>query len=451
MTDSTPPLKIALLGAGTVGSQVARILTEDARMLAARVGTGLELAGVFVRNPEGQRDYQLPRELYTSDAETLVDSADIVIELLGGIDPAKALIERAIANGASVITGNKALLAQCGTDLFAAAARAGTQLSFEASVGGAIPILRPLRDSLSGDRVSRVMGIVNGTTNYILDQMDTTGASFEDALAEAQHLGYAEADPTADVEGLDAAAKAAILANLAFHAPFSMETVHTEGISRITAADHEAATEAGYVIKLLAIAERIRGQDGTEGAVLRVHPTLLPRKHPLAAVHGAFNAVFVEAENAGELMFYGPGAGGAPTASAVMGDTVSIARRLVHGGPGRTRTPKRTLPALDVGEATTSYMIVLRVLDQPGVLAGIAGAVAEHGVSIESMRQVPLPEDTTVYGAVEGAPGQEGPAESLLRLTTHPARERALSSTVTAIKELDAVTDVVSVLRVEGN
>jgi homoserine dehydrogenase len=456
MTDTIPPLKIALLGAGTVGSQVARILTEDARMLAARVGAELELAGVFVRNPEGARDYQLPRELYTSDAESLVDSADIVIELLGGIEPAKTLIERAIANGSAVITGNKALLAQSGSQLFAAAAKAGTQLSFEASVGGAIPILRPLRDSLSGDRVNRVMGIVNGTTNYILDQMDTTGASFDDALAEAQRLGYAEADPTADVEGLDAAAKAAILANLAFHASFSMDKVHAEGITRITAADNEAAAEAGYVIKLLAIAERIRSEAGVDGAVLRVHPTLLPREHPLAAVRGAYNAVFVEADNAGELMFYGPGAGGAPTASAVMGDTVSIARRLVRGGPGRTRTPKRALAALDVGEATTSYMIVLRVADRPGVLAAIATVVAEHGVSIEAMRQVPLPEDSAVYEVhaaegVPGSPGAQGPAESLLRITTHRARERALASTVTAIKELDAVTDVVSVLRVEGN
>ncbi|QCU78426.1 homoserine dehydrogenase [Citricoccus sp. SGAir0253] len=453
MTDTPQSLKVALLGAGNVGSQVARILTEDAAMLEARIGARLELVGVFVRNPDAPRDYQLPRELYTADAAQLVDRADIVIELLGGIEPAKTLIERAIANGSAVVTGNKALLAQSGSELFRAAADAGTQLSFEASVGGAIPILRPLRDSLSGDRVTRVMGIANGTTNYILDQMDTTGAAFADALAEAQRLGYAEADPTADVEGHDAAAKAAILANLAFHAPFSLDQVHCEGITSITAADNEAAAEAGHVIKLLAIAERIRTEDGTDGAVLRVHPTLLPREHPLAAVHGAYNAVFVEAENAGHLMFYGPGAGGAPTASAVMGDTVSIARRLVRGGAGRTHTPKAVLPALEVGEATTSYMIVLRVADQPGVLAAIATVVAEHGVSIEAMRQVPLAEDDAVYDAHEGTgvPASHEPAESLLRIITHRARERALASTVTAIKELDVVTDVVSVLRVEGN
>ncbi|WP_313817296.1 homoserine dehydrogenase [Citricoccus sp.] len=445
-----PALKIALLGAGTVGSQVARILTEDAEMLAARVGTRLELAGVFVRNPDGRRDYQLPRELYTTDAEALVDSADIVLELMGGIEPAKSLIERAIGNGSAVVTGNKALLAQSGSELFAAAAEAGTQLSFEASVAGAIPILRPLRDSLAGDTVTRVMGIANGTTNYILDQMDTTGAAFDDALAEAQELGYAEADPTADIEGHDAAAKAAILANLAFHAPFRIDEVYCEGITRITAADNEAASEAGYVIKLLAIAERITAGDGTAGAVLRVHPTLLPREHPLAAVRGAFNAVFVEAQNAGELMFYGPGAGGAPTASAVMGDTVSIARRLVRGGAGRTHTPRSVVPALPVGEARTSYMVVIRVADRPGVLAAIASAVAEHGVSIVSMRQVPLAEDDLVVEESDEAYTDEAP-ESVLRIITHEAKEQNLAATVATIKELDVVTEVVSVLRVEGN
>ena len=444
MTITHEPLKIALLGAGNVGSQVARILTEDAEMLQARVGARLELIGVFVRRTDAEREYRLPAELYTTDAEALVDQADIVIELLGGIEPAKSLIQRAISRGVAVVTGNKALLAQHGSELYRAAADAGTQLSFEASVAGAIPILRPLRDSLAGDRVTRIMGIANGTTNYILDQMDTTGATFDDALAEAQRLGYAEADPTADVEGRDAAAKAAILANLAFHAPFTLDQVHCEGITSITAEDNEAAAEAGYVIKLLAIVERITtaGEgEGTQGAVLRVHPTLLSRQHPLAAVHGAFNAVFVEAENAGELMFYGPGAGGAPTASAVMGDTVSIARRLVRGGPGRTHTPQATLPALPVGDATTSYLVVLEVKDQPGVLAQAAGVFAQHGVSIEAMRQVPLPEGHSGHAE----------AESSLRFITHRALERDLEQTVADLTALDVVTDVISVLRVEGN
>src|SRR5690625_5245326 len=267
---------------------------------------------------------------------------------MGGVEPAREIILRAIYQGYNVVTGNKALLATHGNELYEAAAQAGVQLSFEAAVAGAIPILRPLRDSLSGDRVTRIMGIVNGTTNYILDQMDTTGASFNDALAEAQRLGYAEADPTADVGGEDAAAKAAILAHLAFHAPFTLDQVYTEGISEISDLDHKAAADAGYVIKLLAIVEEL---DEPAGVVLRVHPTLLPREHPLAAVRGAYNAVFVEAENAGELMFYGPGAGGAATASAVMGDVTSIAKRKLRGGPGRTHTARRERSSLDIGEA----------------------------------------------------------------------------------------------------
>src|SRR6478735_5023459 len=274
-------LKVALLGCGNVGAQVARILIDDAGTLAPRTGARLELAGIAVRNLDAEREVDLPRELFTTDGETLVKDADLVIELMGGIEPARSLILSAIQNGASVVTGNKALLAADGPTLYEEADRAGVELSYEAAVAGAIPILRPIRDSLSGDRITRVLGIVNGTTNFILDQMDSTGAQFADALAEAQRLGYAEADPTADVEGHDAAAK-----------------------------------EAGFVIKLLAIAEKIGNGDGSEGVSVRVHPTLLPREHPLAAVRGAFNAVFVEAENAGELMFYGQGAGGTPTASA---------------------------------------------------------------------------------------------------------------------------------------
>src|SRR5699024_9981838 len=275
-------------------------------------------------------------------------------------------------------------------------ANAGVQLSFEASVAGAIPILRPLRDSLSGDKVTRIMGIVNGTTNYILDQMDSTGTSFNDALAEAQRLGYADADPTAERDGEDAAAKAAILAHLAFHAPFSLDQVYTEVITEVTDLDHKAAAAAGYIIKLLAIAEEL---DDPAGVVLRVHPTLLPRDHPLASVRDAYNAVFVEAENASELMFYGPGAGGAPTASAVMGDVMSIAKRKLRGGPGRTHTARRDLQPLDVGEATTRYMVVVRAADESGVLAKVAGTFADNEVSIKSMNQTSdeatTEEDTT--------------------------------------------------------
>ena len=425
-------LKVALLGCGNVGAQVARILTDDAAVLADRAGAKLELAGIAVRNTAATRDVVLPADLFTTDAEALVDGADIVIELLGGLEPAGALIRRALSRGASVVTGNKALLAAQGAELNALAFESGAQLRYEAAVAGAIPILRPISDSLSGDRITKVMGIVNGTTNFILDAMDTTGAAFEDVLGQAQDLGYAEADPTADVEGHDAAAKAAILASLAFHTDFAYADVHCEGLTKITAADVAAAKDAGMVIKLLAIAER-----GAKGIGVRVHPTLLRRTHPLAAVHGAFNAVFVEAENAGELMFYGAGAGGAPTASAVLGDTVAVARRVVSGGPLPAIAAQQKVQVMDLADIATSYWIGLRVTDEPGVLAAIAAIFAQHGVSIETLRQTVKPE------------GNGGVAD--LRIVTHRSTESALAATVAAVSALAAVQEVTSVLRVEGN
>ncbi|HET7782177.1 MULTISPECIES: homoserine dehydrogenase [Pseudarthrobacter] len=435
-------LKVALLGCGNVGAQVARILIEDADTLAARTGAKLQLSGIAVRNVNAPRDVDLPQELFTTDAETLVKDADLVIELMGGIEPARTLILSALRNGACVVTGNKALVAQDGPTLHEEADKAGVQLSYEAAVAGAIPILRPIRDSLAGDRITRVLGIVNGTTNFILDQMDSTGAQFADALAEAQRLGYAEADPTADVEGHDAAAKAAILASLSFHTRFALENVHCEGITSVTAADIAAAKDAGFVIKLLAIAEKLPAAgtdaDGGEGVSVRVHPTLLPREHPLAAVRGAFNAVFIEAENAGELMFYGQGAGGTPTASAVLGDLVSAARSLVLGGPGRTETTTGQVSALPIDAAVTSYYIGLDVADQPGVLARIAQLFAEHGVSIEIMRQ-------TIHRDAES-----NVESAELRIVTHRASEAALAATVEAVKGLDVINSVTSVLRVEG-
>ena len=434
-------LKVALLGCGNVGAQVARILIEDADTLAARAGAKLQLSGIAVRNVTAKRDVDLPQDLFTTDADTLVKDADLVIELMGGIEPARTLILSALRNGACVVTGNKALVAQDGPTLHEEADKAGVQLSYEAAVAGAIPILRPIRDSLAGDRITRVLGIVNGTTNFILDQMDTTGAQFADALAEAQRLGYAEADPTADVEGHDAAAKAAILASLSFHTRFALENVHCEGITSVTAADIAAAKDAGFVIKLLAIAEKLKVADtetGGEGVSVRVHPTLLPREHPLAAVHGAFNAVFIEAENAGELMFYGQGAGGTPTASAVLGDLVSAARSLVLGGPGRTETTTGQVAALPIDAAVTSYYIGLDVADQPGVLARIAQLFAEHGVSIEIMRQ-------TIHRDAES-----NVESAELRIVTHRASEAALAATVQAVKGLDVINSLTSVLRVEG-
>ncbi len=428
-------LKVALLGAGNVGSQVARILLDDADTLAARTGARLELVGIAVRNVDAPREYAAPQALYTTDASALVRSADIVIELMGGIEPARTLILEAIEHGATVVTGNKALLAVDGPTLYEKADAAGVQLSYEAAVAGAIPILRPITDSLAGDKITRVMGIVNGTTNFILDAMDSTGAEFADALAEATRLGYAEADPTADIEGHDAAAKGAILASLAFHTRVALEDVNCQGITAVTAGDISSAKDAGYVIKLLAIAQKLDG-----GVSVRVHPTLIPREHPLGAVRGAFNAVFVEAESAGELMFYGRGAGGSPTASAVMGDVVSAARRLVLGGPGRTDSTIEVLPVLPIDAVTTRYYIGMDAADQPGVLSKISALFAENGVSIETMRQ-------TVHrdGNENG-----GPATAELRIVTHRASEAALAATVEAIKGLDIINSVTSVLRVEG-
>ena len=422
-------IKVALLGAGNVGSQAARILVEDNAVLEKRIGAPVELIGIAVRDTNASRHWNADPSLYTTDAESLIDAADVVIELTGGIEPARTRILRALKAGKSVVSGNKALLAKHGVELQAAADESGAQLSYEAAVAGAIPILRPLRDSLAGDRVTRGLGIMNGTTNYILDQMDTTGASFADALAEAQKLGYAEADPTADVEGHDAASKAAIVASLAFHSDFTIDDVHTEGITSITADDVAAADADGYVIKLLAICER----EGENGANIRVNPTLIPRQHPLAGVHGAFNAVFVEAENAGELMFYGPGAGGAPTASAVLGDFVSLARRLVLGGPGVPETSHAQLHATSLDNVISRYSVGVLVEDRLGVLANITRILAEHGISVDSLRQ---------------STPKEGAAQ--IRMVTHSAKDSDLRRAIAVIDALDTVREVNSVIRVES-
>ncbi len=325
------PLRVALLGAGSVGSQVARLILENKEELAARVGAELQLAGVLVRDKRAARGFGIPQELITTEADQLILGADIVIEVMGGIEPARTYILAALNSGSDVITANKALLATHGTELFDVAEQVGAQLYFEAAVAGAIPIIRPLRESLAGDKVKRIMGIVNGSTNFILDRMDSTGATLEDAMAEATKLGYLEADPILDVEGYDAAQKAAILASLAFHTEVPLEKVYREGITKVTQAQMAAAKRDGYVIKLLAICEKIPAdsENPEEGISVRVYPALVPLEHPLASVRGAFNAVFVEAEAAGSLMFYGAGAGGIQTASAVMGDLVSAAKRHV--------------------------------------------------------------------------------------------------------------------------
>lgn len=430
----TRNVRVAILGGGSVGSQVAALLLEHGEEFAARVGARLELVGVAVRDVAAKRDTDIPKHLLTTDAETLILGADIVVELMGGIEPARSLMLKALESGADVVTANKAVLASHGPELFALAEQVGAQLHYEAAVGGAIPIIRPLRDSLAGDRISRILGIVNGTTNYILDRMDTTGESFDEALAEATRLGYAEADPTADVEGFDAAAKAAILAGLAFHTVVPLEAVHREGMTAVTGEQVIAARKAGYVVKLLAICERLRdATTGVEGVSARVHPALVPLDHPLAAVHGANNAVFVEAEAAGSLMFYGAGAGGIQTASAVLGDLVSAARRHVVGGPGLAESTKAELPVLPVSNAITRYQVSLTVQDRPGVLAAIAGIFSDHGVSVETLAQ---------------SPGEAATAS--LVIVTHEALESALAATVAQLRSSEAVSSVVSVLRVEG-
>jgi len=331
MTGNQAPVRVALLGAGVVGSQVVRLLTQQRHDLASRIGAPLELVGVAVRRPH--RHPEVPADLLTTDAAALVarDDVDVVVEVMGGIEPTRGLLLAALRRGASVVTANKALLAEDGPALYEAADAAGADLYFEAAVAGAIPLIRPLRESLAGDRISRIMGIVNGTTNFILSAMTETGESYDYALKEATRLGYAEADPTADVDGFDAAAKAAILASIGFHTRVPVADVHREGIAGVSAADIQAAREIGCVIKLLAICERVQGAAG-EAVSARVHPVMLPTSHPLAAVDGAYNAVYVQAEAAGRLMFYGPGAGGAPTASAVLGDLVAVARNRVAGG-----------------------------------------------------------------------------------------------------------------------
>jgi homoserine dehydrogenase len=426
-------VRVGLIGCGTVGTETARLLLTHTDDLAARVGVPVELVGIAERSLDDERDPAIPRELITTDWQELAARSDIIIELIGGVEPARTMILGAMAAGASVVTANKELLGKHGPTLYAAAEAAGVDLYFEAAVGGAIPLIRPVRESLAGDRITRILGIVNGTTNYVLDQMATTGEDFALAVKQAQAHGYAEADPTADVEGFDAAAKAAILASLAFHTRVSTADVHREGITSITADDVAWAAETGHVIKLLAVVERTTDDAGAEGIVARVHPALVPLAHPLAGVRGVFNAVFVEAEAAGPLMFYGQGAGGVPTASAVTGDVVTIARHLVHGGRGPLESRYADLPVLGIADAITRYQVRLRVADRPGVLAQVAQAFATNGVSIEAVRQ----------SATRGSNAD-------LLVVTHAAREAALAATVATLGGLGVVEAVLSVLRVEG-
>ncbi len=429
----TPVVRVGVLGAGVVGSQVVRLLVEQAAELTARVGAQLELAAVAVRRPERHPD--IPAALVTTDAARVVADPDIdvVVEVIGGIEPTKDLLLTALGRGAGVVTANKALLAEHGPQLYRAADAAGADLYFEAAVAGAIPLIRPLRESLAGDRIVRIMGIVNGTTNFILSNMVDTGMGYHEALGEATRLGYAEADPSADVDGFDAAAKAAIMASIGFHTRVGAPDVYREGIANVSAADIAAAREIGCTVKLLAICERVPGPDGADAVSARVHPVMLPTTHPLASVDGAYNAVYVEAEAAGRLMFYGPGAGGAPTASAVLGDLVAVARNKVAGGRGPRESSYAALPILPMGDVLAKYHISLEVDDKAGVLAAVATAFSDAEVSISTVRQEGRGDDARLV------------------VVTHSAPDAALSATVRRLADLDSVRAVSSVMRVTGD
>ncbi len=431
-------MRVALLGCGNVGAAVARMLADHGEDIARRAGEPIEVACVAVRDLSRERWVPVPADRFTDDPMAAVRDPEVeaVVEVMGGVEPARTLILAALSLGRPVVTANKELLASHAGELFEAAVAAGADLLYEASVGGGIPLIRPLRESLAGDRILRFMGIVNGTTNYVLTRMAEDGLSRDEAVAEAQRLGYAEADPSADVDGHDAAAKAAILASIAFDVPVSAADVHREGIGAVTADDIAYATRLGYVVKLLAIGEAV--DDGVAVRVaVRVHPAMIPSDHPLASVRESFNAVYVEGERVGPLMLYGRGAGGDPTATSVVGDLIEVARDrragagpsvMHHGWMGKDERVRLT----PIEELSAQYYVLMRVADRPGVLAAIASAFARHEVSIKSV-------------------WQEGHGdEAQIVLITHRAREADLQACVAELQGIDSVDRVASVIRVEG-
>ena len=429
------PLRIGLLGCGNVGAALVTLLDERRDAVAARTGLELEITRIAVRSTAKDRGLRIDPSVFCTGAADIVSDPeiDIVVEVIGGIEPARSLLHEAIAAGKPVVTGNKELLANHGAQLFAAADDAGVDLLFEAAVAGAIPLIRPLRESLAAEPVQRIMGIVNGTTNYILTQMAERGASYAEALSEAQSLGYAESDPTADVEGFDAAAKAAIIATVAFGVVVVAGDVYREGISRIALHDIEMARRLGYAVKAIAVAERTGDGDGERPEVaVRVHPAMVPFQHPLASVRDSFNAVFIQGDAVGELMFYGRGAGGRPTAGAVLGDLVDAAVNLASGGPGRIG---RLVPARirSIDDLRSEYYIGMEVADQPGVLASVAAVFGRHGVSIRSMEQHGLRDDARLV------------------FITHECLERDLQATLRDLRGLEAVHDLGNVIRVIGD
>lgn len=426
-------VKVGLLGCGNVGGALVELVAEQREEIAGRTGVDLEITRIAVHSTAKDRGLDVPADIFTTDAAAVVVDADVdvVVETIGGIEPARELVLNAIAAGKPVITANKELLANHGAELYEAAADAGVDLLYEAAVAGAIPLMRPLRESLIGEPVRRVMGIVNGTTNYILSQMTEHGVSYQDALAEAQSLGYAERDPTADVEGYDAGAKAAIIASIAFGARVVAGDVYHEGISGITSADIDFAKRLGYVIKLLAVTERVGDEDGVPVVAVRVHPAMVEGTHPLASVRDSFNAVFVEGGASGELMFYGRGAGGRPTASAVLGDLIDAASNKIENTAATIGTLVR--PRIQpIDELESAYYLNLEVHDEPGVLATVASIFGQHKVSIRSMEQEGLGDDARLI------------------FITHPAIERDVRATLQELRSLDSVRQVGAMLRVVG-
>jgi homoserine dehydrogenase len=431
-------LRVGLLGCGNVGGALVRLLVDDAERIASRTGLDLELAAVAVRSQSRERDAPIPAGALTADAASVVadPEIDIVVEVIGGIEPARTLILNALKSGKPVITANKELLANCGAELFEAAATAGVDLLFESAVAGGIPLIRPLRESLAGERIRRVMGIVNGTTNFILTKMSESATSYHDALAEAQSLGYAERDPTADVEGYDAAAKAAILANVAFGARVVAGDVYREGISDLTEADMAVALKLGYAVKLLAVVEHTEStSEAGETIAVRVHPAMVPLTHPLASVRDSFNAVFVEGDAVGQLMFLGRGAGGMPTASAVLGDLLDAAHNLTTGGAGRT-VALRQVDIKPIDDLRSPYYLALEVADRPGVLHAVSGVLGNHEVSIRLMEQEGLP---------------SGDSIARLVFVTHPAYERDVQACLSELRHLGVVRQIGGLLRVIGS
>ena len=440
-------IQVGLLGIGTVGSGTYKVLTRNQEEIRRRAGRAIEITMVADLDIERARGIVGDGIQVVADGREVIANPDIdiVVELIGGYGVAKALVLEAIAAGKHVVTANKALLAVHGNEIFAAAREKGVMVAFEAAVAGGIPIIKALREGLTANRIEWIAGIINGTTNFILSAMDSSGAGYAETLEEASRLGYAEADPTADVDGYDAASKAAILASLAFHTRVTSADVYREGIAEVSAADILAARQLGRTVKLLAICERVVDTAGTEWVSARVYPAMIPRSHPLATVAGAYNAVFVEADAAGALMFYGQGAGGAPTASAVLGDLVAVARNRVAGGYGPRESAYADLPIRPMGDTPTSYHLSLEVVDRPGVLAQVAQVFAEHEVSIMAVRQTGHTPDRALPDNV-GAGG----AGANLVIVTHSAPDAALRSTVDKLAGLGAVRDVISVMRVEG-